>query len=104
MNEEKELYSKICMDCGFEFKTEQKRAKLCDICRKKKSVQNSKEQNKQFKKPKVNVRTVKDSIPIREYTAIIEQYNREHGTRYTYGQFTALVSVGEIKLGEYSDK
>ncbi len=100
MTEEKELFTKICMECGFEFETESKRVKLCDICRKKKSAQNRKEQNKQFKKPKANIRTVKDAIPIREYTAIIEQYNRQHGTSYTYGQFSALVSVGKIKLGK----
>lgn len=100
MSEEKKLYVKICMDCGLEFKTEQKRAKLCEACRAKKSVEKSREQNKQFKKPKAKALSLKDGIPIREYTAIIEQYNREHRTSYTYGQFTALVSVGEIKLEE----
>lgn len=100
MIEEKELYTKICCECGFEFETESKRVKLCNDCRKKKSAQKSREQNKQFKKPKINVRTVNDGISLRQYTAIIERYNRQHGTSYTYGQFTALVGAGEIKLEE----
>ena len=29
--------------------------------------------------------------------AEIEEYNKEHGTRYSYGEYTALVRLGKIK-------
>ena len=100
MTEEKEIYTKICCDCGLEFETESKRTRFCDDCKRKKSAKKSREQSKQFKKPKIKASAVKDGIPIREYTAIVERYNKQHGTSYTYGQFSVLVEAGKIKLEE----
>lgn len=51
------------------------------------------------KKPKAKkIKT--DGIPLREFTAIIEKYNREHKTHYTYGQFTMLLHNGSIAAKE----
>ena len=41
-------------------------------------------------------RTLPDSIPLREYTAVIKRYNEKHGTRYTYGQFELMRFIGKI--------
>ena len=55
MTEEK-TYTKVCVECGFEFETKSKRIKLCDDCRKRKSAEKSKKQTEQFKKPKIKTK------------------------------------------------
>lgn len=97
MTEEK-TYTKVCIECGFEFETKSKRVKLCEDCRKQKSAEHSKEQTEQSKKPKAKTKNESKGIPLIEYTAIVERYNKEHGTSYTYGKFEELVRTGKIKL------
>ena len=98
MTEEK-TYTKVCTQCGCEFETVRKKVRVCEECRKFNSTEYCKRQNAQTKKPEVKKPKAKPKGPsLIEYTAIVERYNREHGTKYTYGKFEELVNLGEIKL------
>ncbi len=50
------------------------------------------------KKDKPFHRVNPESVGIVKMTAIIEDYNKAHGTSYTYGKFVALVDSGKIKI------
>ncbi len=58
----------------------------------------AKEYREQYKANKKFHRVSPDTVPIRELTAIIEKYNTQHGTHYTYGQFVSLVHNKKIEL------
>ena len=80
------------------FRTDRPRVILCPSCKaaaKKKEKQKERKLAKKYRAEKKQ--TVVD-IPLLELTAIIERYNREHKTHYTYGQFTMLLHNGEIKI------
>lgn len=95
-----DLYEITCEKCGITFYSDKKRTKLCDGCKRANKNERNRIQNNQNKKPKIKETFLSDGIPIREYTAKIERYNKQHGTKYTYGQFTALVSAGKIEFKE----
>jgi len=89
----KDLFEKTCRTCGQIFRTDKARAYVCPICQRKTANDNLKSYRKKAKdKSKI------PAISITEMTRIIENYNREHKTRYTYGQFCAKVNSGEITL------
>lgn len=69
------MREKKCVYCGKVFKTESPRQRQCDDCRGKKKNDTSVKKTKG--KP----------LSIAECISIIEKYNREHGTWYTYGNF-----------------
>lgn len=102
----KDLYQKKCKDCNLIFRTDNDKVTVCPSCKQKaqreyqKAYRDShkkeiKEYREQFKK---NKKQTFEAIPLREYTAIIENYNTKHKTKYTYGQFTLLVNCGKIKI------
>lgn len=70
------LKERKCIYCGKVFNTPDKRKKVCHNCRVEKSKN---------EKPKAVKKSKPLSIP--ECISIIEKYNREHGTWYTYGNF-----------------
>lgn len=83
------LYTKTCRKCKGMFVTDKPRAILCTLCKSKK------------KKNRTRNKRITIDIPLRELTAVIENYNREHKTQYTYGKFVELVKSGMIKLERY---
>lgn len=107
----KDLYQKKCKDCNLIFRTNNENATVCPSCKQKaqreyqKAYREShkkelKEYREKFKKIKTKTQTL-EAIPLREYTAIIENYNKKHKTKYTYGQFTLLLYLGKIFLKEW---
>lgn len=62
-------------------------------CVRKKRNHEYKEKQKslKFKKTPIN-------YSISEIVRMLEKYNRENKTRYTYGQFSELVRTGTIKV------
>lgn len=101
-----EKYEKLCERCEKTFRTDKDDETICPACKKKeyqkeyrdKHKDKAKEYREQYKANKKFHRTAPDTIPIRELTAIIEQYNKQHGTCYTYGQFVSLVHNKKIEL------
>lgn len=98
----KDLYTKTCKDCKKTFRTESNHTRLCPTCKKAHDAETKRRkreyENEQSKKPirQVFHRVLPETIPIREFTAIIERYNRKHNTRYTYGQFQLMMFYGKI--------
>lgn len=91
-NETNGLFIKKCSSCGEEFQSDKKRARVCRNCQKIKKRELARERGKEYKKPK-RVHTDNSLI---EFVGLIERYNRENKTRYTYGQFVAAISEGKI--------
>lgn len=106
----KDLYQKKCKDCNLIFRTDNDKVTVCPSCKQKaqreyqKAYRDShkkeaKEYRENFKKIKSKKRNL-ETISLREFTAIIENYNKKHKTKYTYGQFTMLVNCGKINFKE----
>lgn len=94
----KELYNKVCGKCKRVFTTDKQRATFCPSCKAERKKAADKKQQEQYKKLKKKAKAFHVDIPLLEYTAIIEKYNREHKTHYTYGQFTMLLHNGKIEI------
>ena len=93
----KDLYQKKCKDCNLIFRTDNDKVTVCPSCKHKAEREYQKAYREQLKKIK---KQTLEAIPLREYTAIIENYNKKHKTNYTYGQFTLLVNCGKINFKE----
>ncbi len=91
----KELFVKSCKRCEKTFRTDDDKIKECPSCREKR--REYREQYKSLKKEKFH-RTAPDTVSLDKLTAIIEKYNTQHGTCYTYGQFVCLVHNKKIEL------
>lgn len=83
---------RICSQCGENFYTGQKGTQICPICKEK----NKKERYEQTKlaykvntKPQTPKRKKFKSLKTIEKERAI--YNKQHGTRLSYGQYVALV-------------
>ena len=96
----KELYNKVCCKCKKVFRTDKQRVTICPSCKVERKKAENKKQQEIYKKPKKKAKIYPVDIPLLEYTAIIEKYNREHKTHYTYGQFTMLLHNGSITAKE----
>lgn len=92
------LYKRVCRDCGREFYYPTKKKQLCPECYSANRGRVQKEQNRLNHKPKKpKQKRIKIDLSINEVVGLMEQYNREHKTRYTYGQFVELLHSGRIK-------
>lgn len=69
-----ELYTFKCLDCSKTFRTDNPEQKVCSDCEK-------------YRKPRQKYRKKEKAMSLSECAAIIEKYNREHKTCYTYGTF-----------------
>lgn len=95
-----ELFEKVCRQCGKVFRTDNERVKICLSCKLHNKRLDNQYRARQHKKPKVKRNFLAEAIPIREFTGIIERYNQRHKTRYSYGQFVALVNQEKIEILE----
>ena len=89
--ENKRLYQYVCESCGRTIiSTGKKRIIKCERClkveRSKRSRSNTSSLYRKFK------RNSDIFADVRE----IENYNKAHGTNYSYGQFKALLLLGKI--------
>lgn len=95
----KELYIKICKRCEKTFRTDKKAAYVCPGCKLERKELCQSQYKKRKNKTAFKVygsgianATLSDAI------RLIDKYNAEHGTCYTYGQAVMLNSKGDIKL------
>ena len=75
------LFDIQCAECRKVFRNPDKNERFCPECKKIKD-------NK--KKAKSKVKAIK-SKSVLQITRELEQYNKEHKTRLSYGQYVALV-------------
>lgn len=81
-----ELYCRTCKDCQKIFRTDQRNKQYCPSCIKRRRNEYSSEAN--CRKSVYKKRGKKKPIlSMTEVIHIIEVYNKEHGTCYTYGKF-----------------
>lgn len=92
---EKYLKLKTCRDCGTKFLTNQRR-QLCMECRaknKKMCLEQQAESHKSVYTHKQTKKCRRKFKSLEEICREIDKYNKEHNTKYSYGQY--LVKVGE---------
>ena len=81
----KELFTKTCIRCKLAFQTDKEHETVCPDCQKF-----SQKNRKQKKKP--------PKLSIAQVVEALEKYNKEHGTCFTYGQFSELIRIGKIEI------
>ena len=75
------LFDLKCAECGKIFRNPDENERFCPECNKIKESR---------KKPKQKAKSVK-SKSIYQITRELEQYNKEHKTRLSYGQYVSSV-------------
>lgn len=93
--------NRICSNCSrpFYIPDNERQYKMCGDCREyiRKAYQRRKERvtvkRAPARKPRRKPTTDKLILKVRE----IEDYNKAHGTRYSYGKYMALKQIGVIK-------
>ncbi|MBO5089465.1 MAG: hypothetical protein J6C27_00930 [Clostridia bacterium] len=94
-----ELYRRKCK-CGRKFYSESKLARLCPLCKGESKKERWQQNNENCKKPIVEVpKPVPVNIPLPKMMQLLELYNKNHGTKYSYGQFVSGLHTGKIKIG-----
>lgn len=91
----------VCCVCGERFLAAGNRKVYCDQCRKNKKAEHLKHRNEGFKKPKViaHYRPAAD-VGIIKMVRIIDRYNAEHGTHYSYGKFVQMIEAKKINFSK----
>lgn len=75
------LFDLKCAECGKFFRNPDENERFCPECKKIKEGR---------KKPKQKAKSVK-SKSILQITRELKKYNKEHGTRLSYGQYVLLM-------------
>ena len=75
------LFDLKCVECYKFFRNPNENERLCPECKKIKENKN---------KAKQKTKSIK-SKSVLQVTRELEKYNREHGTRLSYGKYVALV-------------
>lgn len=89
-------YIRRCYVCGKLFVTNNPNATKCDEC--KAEVREKQKEKKYAQYRTYNPRRL--HVPragVAECVAMVDEYNQEHGTKYSYGQYASLVLLGIIK-------
>ncbi len=89
--EERKLYKYRCEVCGAEIHSVwKKRIIKCEACLKRERSKRSRDStNSPYRKHTSNADLRHDIVKI-------EEYNKLHGTEYSYGQFKSLKFLGKI--------
>ena len=99
LNEQSETFIKHCYICGMCFKTPNRQTAICEQCKAREKKLRQASKNEEHKKPKVvaHYRPAAD-VGLFRIVRIIDRYNAEHGTHYSYEQFMELVRNKKINL------
>ena len=94
-----ELYRHKCK-CGKKFYSEKKLARLCPLCKGEHKKVSWQKNNENCKKPIAEApKPVPVNITLPRMMQLLELYNQNHGTKYSYGQFVSGIHTGKIKIG-----
>ena len=96
LKKREDLFEKTCIHCGKIFKTDKPHGTVCPDClRKSKNAGVKSYRREAAEKAK---KTESPAITILGMVKKVENYNREHKTNYTYGQFCEKLNRGEITI------
>ena len=91
-----EKYLRVCRTCGKAFVTEDPNERVCPECKADSKDMQLYKQYTAYKAYKSSRRR-KSRADHFECVKIVDEYNPEHGTNLSYGQYDALVRCGHIK-------
>lgn len=98
----KGLFEKTCKDCGKVFRTDKERAYICPECKKLKKAEDNRKRNAAVRsvkiKPRAENKYERETDALFAFVRRVDRYNKEHGTRYSYGQFEDAVHNRKIKI------
>ena len=98
MRKPRKIIKVKCINCGVTFNAKSQGNLRCDECRKEWARQQSRNYRDRNRVQTEMVKQVKirPRMSIREVIRVMEKYNRENHTHYTYGQFVALMEGGKL--------
>lgn len=88
----RKVYTKQCKCCGMIFNTLRGNVQLCPDCK-----------NMYYGKRKSTAKTaiLAIDVSINNFVALTERYNKNHGTRYSYGQMKLALDTGKVSKEEF---
>ena len=89
----RELIEVICIDCGCSFMAKSKAAKRCPECNLKHRKNQKQGYAENFKSTRKVKKKKQKPKSITQVLRELEAYNKEHGTRLTYGQYVERMEV-----------
>lgn len=95
-----DIYTRICKDCKKTFKSDKPAAQYCPECKAEHRQKTWDKYKEQLKKPKAEApKPMPVNISLPRMMQLLELYNQNHGTNYSYGQFVSGLRLGKIKIG-----
>ena len=98
----KDLFEKTCKDCGKVFRTDKKGSYICPSCKKFKKAEVDKRRYEEIRgvkiKPRAENKYERETDALFAFVRKMERYNKENGTRYSYGQFEDMLHRRKIKI------
>lgn len=98
----KDLFVKNCKDCGKVFRTDKAKARFCPECKKLKKAEDNRKRNAEVRsikiKPRAENKYERETDALFAFVRNVDRYNKENGTRYSYGQFEDAVHNRKIKI------
>ena len=91
-------YLKTCRTCGETFITADPTERVCSNCKQQSREQSLKrlaEERKALRRKR------KPKTDIYKCPKLVDEYNSEHGTKYSYGQLESLIHIGYIKYDKW---
>ena len=86
------MYTLKCQQCGCEFEHYSTKRMFCDKCNYERDLERRREQySKKRAKAKLNKQPAKPFKSIPQVIRELEDYNKKHGTRLTYGKYVEIM-------------
>lgn len=91
-------YILVCKQCGEEFESGNDKKALCDSCREENRRIQQERQRVANKKPTIKPAKPRPTadIELMHMVRIIDRYNEQNGTHYSYGKFMQLIADKKI--------
>ena len=83
-----------CIDCGKVFTTKSPKALRCEKCKHEHLLQMAKESHRKQVAKRNYEKRKRAKISIRQILREMEEYNKEHNTSLSYGQYVSLIDRG----------
>lgn len=90
-------YIKRCIECKELFVTEHQADRKCPECKQKTKDQQAQKRSEENKSWDSSAKYKKPKISPAAAILTVEDYNREHGTCLTYGQYSLMIQLGKIE-------
>ncbi len=94
MNENK-IVKIHCIDCGSVFTAKTRKALRCEKCKKEEIYRKQKEYHLKERLKREAAKRPKPKASLNDILKELKQYNEDHGTHLSYGQYTVMLSNAE---------